>query len=57
LFTKSLDNNKIEKTEVKTGIRKGGNLEILEGLNANDKVVREGLSRLADGMLVKPIIK
>ena len=54
---KILDNNKIEKTEVKTGIRKGGNLEILEGLNANDKVVREGLSRLADGMLVKPIIK
>jgi len=54
---KILDNNKIEKTEVKTGIRKGGNLEILEGLNANDKIVREGLARLADGMLVKPIIK
>jgi len=52
-----LDNNKIEKTEVTTGVRKDGNLEILEGLNANDKVVKEGLTRLADGMVVKPIIK
>ena len=54
---KILDNNKIAKTEVKTGIRKGGNLEILEGLSTNDKVVKEGLSRLADGMLVKPIVR
>ena len=54
---KILDNNKIKKTEVTTGIRKDGNLEILEGLEANDKVVKEGLSRLANGMIVKPIIK
>ena len=52
-----LDNNKIEKIEVMTGIRKGGNLEVLEGLDENDKIVKEGLSRLADGMLVKPLIK
>ena len=54
---KVLNNNKIKKTEVKTGIRKKGNLEILEGLNTNDKIVKEGLSRLADGMLVKPILR
>ena len=54
---KVLDNNKIKKTEVTTGIRKEGNLEILEGLNPNDKIVKEGLTRLADGMIVKPIIK
>ena len=54
---KVLDNNKIEKTEVETGVRKDGNLEILKGLEADDKVVREGLSRLANGMVVKPIIK
>ncbi len=54
---KILDNNKIEKTEVVTGIRKGGNLEILEGLNANDRVVKEGLARLANGMTVKPLMK
>ena len=54
---KVLDSNRIEKTEVVTGIRREGNLEILEGLSANDKVVREGLTRLADGMVVKPIIR
>ena len=54
---KVLDNNKIEKTEVKTGVRKDGNLEILEGLKANDRVVKEGLSRLANGMVVRPITK
>ena len=54
---KVLDSNRIKKTEVVTGIRREGNLEILEGLSANDKVVREGLSRLADGIVVKPIIR
>ncbi len=54
---KILDNNKIKKTEVVTGIRKDGNLEVLEGLNANEKVVKEGLARLADGMTVRPITK
>ena len=54
---KVLDSNRIEKTEVITGIRREGNLEILEGLSANDKVVREGLTRLADGIVVKPIIR
>ena len=44
-------------TEVKTGIRKVCNLEILEGLSTYDKIVKEGLSRLADGMLVKPIVR
>ena len=54
---KILDNNKIQKTEVLTGIRKDGNLQILEGLSPNDRVIKEGLSRLSDGMLVRPIVK
>ena len=54
---KILDNNKIQKTEVLTGIRKDGNLQILEGLSPNDRVIKEGLSRLSDGMLVSPIVK
>jgi|TARA_Y100000816_G_C25975027_1_gene508970 membrane fusion protein (multidrug efflux system) len=54
---KVLDNNKLEKTEIKTGVRKEGNLEVLEGLLINDKVVKEGLTRLANGMVIKPIIK
>ncbi len=54
---KILENNKIQKTEVKTGVRKDGHLEIVEGLEANDKVVKEGLTRLANGMVVKPITR
>ena len=52
---KILNNNKIKKTEVETGIRKAGNLEIIDGLNVNDRIVKEGLARLADGMIVKPL--
>ena len=54
---KVLNNNKIDKIEVVTGIRKDGNLEVLEGLEENDRIVKEGLSRLSKGMTVKPIIK
>ena len=54
---KILDNNKIEKIEIVTGIRKDGNLEILKGLEENDRIVKEGLTRLSKGMTVKPIIK
>ena len=54
---KIIENNKIKKTLVTTGIRKSGNLEILEGLSSNDKIVKEGLARLADGMVVRPITK
>jgi len=54
---KVLDNNKIKKTEVKTGVRKDGNLEILEGLEENDRVIKEGLTRLANDMVVRPITK
>jgi|TARA_B100000959_G_scaffold71958_1_gene76292 membrane fusion protein (multidrug efflux system) len=54
---KVLDNNKINKIEVITGVRKDGNLEVLEGLEENDRIVKEGLSRLSKGMTVKPIVK
>jgi len=54
---KVLDNNKIDKIEIITGIRKDGNLEVLDGLRKNDRVVKEGLSRLNKGMTVKPINK
>jgi len=54
---KVLDNNKIDKIEVITGVRKDGNLEVLEGLEENDRIVKEGLSRLSKGMTVKPIVK
>ena len=54
---KILDNNKLERTEVIIGIRKGENIEILKGLSANDRIVKEGLTRLSNGMLVRPLVK
>tara|TARA_Y100000994_G_scaffold242824_1_gene240255 strand:- start:131 stop:997 length:867 start_codon:yes stop_codon:yes gene_type:complete len=54
---KVLEDNKIEKIEIVTGIRKDGNLEVLSGLDENDKIVKEGLTRLNKGMTVKPIVE
>ena len=54
---KIIENNIIKKTEVETGIRNEGNLEILKGLNQGDKIIAEGLTKVRPGMKVKPIIK
>tara|TARA_B100000686_G_scaffold7328_1_gene7205 strand:- start:2527 stop:3402 length:876 start_codon:yes stop_codon:yes gene_type:complete len=54
---KIIENNMIKKTEIETGIRDKGNLEILSGLNEGDKIIAEGLTKVRSGMKVKPIIK
>ncbi len=54
---KIVENNMIKKTEVETGVRNKGNLEILSGLNEGDKIVAEGLTKVRPGMKIKPIIK
>ena len=54
---KIIENNIIKKTEVETGVRNKGNLEILSGLNEGEKIVAEGLTKVRPGMKVKPIIK
>ena len=54
---KIIENNMIKKTEVETGVRNKGNLEILSGLNEGDKIVAEGLTKVRPGMKIKPIIK
>ena len=54
---KIIENNMIKKTEIETGIRDRGNLEVLSGLNEGDKVIAEGLTKVRPGMKVKPIIK
>ena len=52
-----LQNNIIKKTEIETGIRNEGSLEVLNGLSEGDKVIAEGLTKVRPGMKVKPIIK
>ena len=54
---KIIENNMIKKIEVETGVRSGGNLEILKGLNEGEKIVAEGLTKVRPGMKVKQIIK
>ena len=54
---KIIANNMIKKTEIETGVRNKGNLEILSGLNEGDKIIAEGLTKVRPGMKVKPIIK
>ena len=54
---KIIENNIIKKTEIKTGVRNQGNLEVLSGLNEGDKIIAEGLTKVRPGMKVKPIIK
>ena len=51
------ENNMIKKTEVETGTRNLGNLEILDGLVGGDKIIAEGLTKVRPGMKIKPIIK
>ena len=54
---KIIENNMIKKTEIETGIRNEGNLEVLRGVNEGDKIVSEGLIKVRPGMKVKPITK
>ena len=54
---KIIENDVIKKTEVETGVRYKGSLEILSGLNEGDKIVAEGLTKVRPGMKVKPITK
>jgi len=54
---KLMADNMIKKIEIETGIRNKGNLEILSGLNAGDKIIAEGLTKIRPGMKVKPITK
>ena len=46
-------NNKVEKREIKTGIRNDKQVEIIKGLSAGDCVVTTNLSRLRNGMSVE----
>jgi membrane fusion protein (multidrug efflux system) len=41
------------RTEVRTGLRSAGRVEVLEGLKPGQKVVTEGVVKLTDGMKVR----
>lgn len=47
----------VSLTEVKTGIRNFGKVEVLSGLNVGDKIVTEGVSKIRDKAQIKLINK
>mgnify|MGYP001334206489 CR=1 FL=1 len=54
---KIVENNIIKKTEIETGVRNKGKLEVLSGLIEGDQIIAEGLTKVRPGMKVKPIIQ
>ena len=48
-----LDGDKAKRTEVRTGLRLGGRVEILAGLRPGQRVVTEGVVKVADNMTVR----
>jgi len=54
---KIVENNMIKKTEIKTGVRDQGYLEVISDLSQGDKVIAEGLGKVRPNMKIKPIIK
>ena len=53
---KLIENDIVKKTEIETGIRSKGNLEVVSGLQSGDKIVAEGLGKARPGTKIKPII-
>ena len=49
--------NIANKTEIKIGIRDGGFIEIISGLNEGETIVAEGLKKVRPGLKIKPIKK
>jgi membrane fusion protein (multidrug efflux system) len=54
---KVIEGKTVSLTEVKTGIRNFGKVEILSGLIAGDKIVTEGVSKIRDKAQIKLINK
>ena len=54
---KLIEDKSVALTEVKTGIRNFGKVEIVSGLNPGDKIVKEGVSKIKDKAQIKLISK
>ena len=51
------EDNITNKTEITIGIRNGGYVEVISGLNEKDNIVAEGLKKVRPGGKIKPIKK
>jgi membrane fusion protein (multidrug efflux system) len=48
------DNNQIKRVAVQTGQRRPGEIEIVQGVQAGDTIVVNGLQKIREGQQVKP---
>lgn len=53
VFVFRVVNGKALQTRVRTGLRRSGEVEVLEGLNPGDQIVAEGAQKLRDGQAVR----
>jgi len=54
---KLIENDIVKKTEIETGIRSKGKLEVVSGLQSGDQIVAEGLKKVIPNAKIKPIKK
>ena len=54
---KLIENDIVKKTEIETGIRSKGKLEVVSGLQLGDQIVAEGLKKVIPNGKIKPIKK
>lgn len=47
------EGNRVRRTPVRTGLRQGGRVEIVEGLSPGARIVTEGIVKVSDGMTVR----
>jgi membrane fusion protein (multidrug efflux system) len=52
-FVFTVENGKAKRIQVRTGLRQNGMVEVLEGLSAGQRVVTEGVVKIADGQAVR----
>ncbi|MFZ5746332.1 MAG: efflux RND transporter periplasmic adaptor subunit [Pseudomonadota bacterium] len=52
-FVFVVDKDTVHRVPVRTGLRQGGMVEVLEGLRPGQRVVTEGVVKIADGQKVK----
>jgi membrane fusion protein (multidrug efflux system) len=48
--------NKIARANVKVGIKSGPNIQIIEGLKENDRVIIDGIQKVRPGIEVNPLV-
>ncbi|MFQ3594831.1 MAG: efflux RND transporter periplasmic adaptor subunit, partial [Sphingomonadaceae bacterium] len=50
-----VEGDRVARTEVRTGLRRAGVVEVVDGVAVGDRIVVEGTVRIRDGMAVRPV--